>query len=60
MASAHELPAHAIALPEWREEAIAKRHDHKSFDCGERALNQHLNARQAMSAEARISSWPST
>jgi GNAT superfamily N-acetyltransferase len=38
-----------MALPEWREEAIAKRHDRKGFDCGERALNDflHLNARQS-------------
>ena len=38
-----------MALPEWREEAIAKKHDRKGFDCGERALNDflHLNARQS-------------
>jgi GNAT superfamily N-acetyltransferase len=38
-----------MASPEWREEAIAKKHDRKSFDCGEHALNDflHLNARQS-------------
>jgi hypothetical protein len=38
-----------MALPEWREEAIAKKHDRRGFDCGERALNDflHLNARQS-------------
>jgi hypothetical protein len=38
-----------MALPAWREEAIAKKHDRKGFNCGERALNDflHLNARQS-------------
>lgn len=38
-----------MALPEWREEAIAKKHDRKGFDCGEPALNDflRLNARQS-------------
>ena len=38
-----------MALPDWREEAIARKHDRKGFDCGERALNDflHLNARQS-------------
>jgi hypothetical protein len=38
-----------MALPEWREEAITKKHGRKGFDCGERALNDflHLNARQS-------------
>src|SRR5271165_1970704 len=38
-----------MALPEWREEAIAKKHDRKGFNCGEHALNDflHLNARQS-------------
>lgn len=29
-------------LPTWREEAINRSHDRKSFDCGEPALNQYL------------------
>ena len=38
-----------MALPEWREEAVAKKHARKGFDCGERALNDflRLNARQS-------------
>jgi hypothetical protein len=31
-----------MASPEWREEAIAKKHDRKSFNCGERELNEFL------------------
>lgn len=27
---------------EWREEAIARRHDRKTFDCGSNALNDYL------------------
>lgn len=29
-------------LPKWREEAIARSHDRKAFDCGEPALNEYL------------------
>jgi GNAT superfamily N-acetyltransferase len=29
-------------LPTWREEAIGRSHDRKSFDCGEPALNEYL------------------
>jgi hypothetical protein len=38
-----------MALPKWREEAIAKHHDRKSFDCGEVELNRFLGeyARQS-------------
>jgi len=38
-----------MALPEWREEAVAKKHDRKSFDCGERELSEFLRlyARQS-------------
>ena len=28
-----------MRLPEWHEEPIAKRHDRKSFDCGDAAMN---------------------
>jgi GNAT superfamily N-acetyltransferase len=31
-----------MALPLWREEPIAKRHDRKSFDCGHMELNRFL------------------
>jgi GNAT superfamily N-acetyltransferase len=31
-----------MASPEWREEAVARKHDRKSFDCGERELNEFL------------------
>lgn len=31
-----------MALPKWREEAIAKHHDRKAFDCGEPTLNEYL------------------
>ena len=27
----------------WREEPVARHHDRKSFDCGSRALNEHLD-----------------
>src|SRR5258708_32153504 len=29
-------------FPDWREEAIARHHDRRSFDCGESALNDYL------------------
>ena len=29
-------------MPAWREEPVARRHDRKSFDCGEPALNEYL------------------
>ena len=37
-----------MSLADWREEAIAKRHDREAFDCGEPALNDFLrrHARQ--------------
>ena len=31
-----------MALPKWREEAIAKHHDRKAFDCGEPTLKEYL------------------
>jgi GNAT superfamily N-acetyltransferase len=39
----------AMALPQWHEEAIAKKHDRKGFDCGHAELNQFLQhfARQS-------------
>jgi GNAT superfamily N-acetyltransferase len=38
-----------MALPDWRAEAVAKKHDRKGFDCGEPALNEffQLHARQS-------------
>jgi GNAT superfamily N-acetyltransferase len=38
-----------MSLPDWREEAIAKKHDRESFDCGDPALNEFLrrHARQS-------------
>jgi GNAT superfamily N-acetyltransferase len=38
-----------MSLPDWREEAISKKHDRASFDCGEPALNEFLrkHARQS-------------
>ena len=38
-----------MSLPDWYEEAIAKRHDRIAFDCGEPALNEFLrrHARQS-------------
>jgi GNAT superfamily N-acetyltransferase len=38
-----------MSLPDWREEAISKRHDRESFDCGDTALNDFLrrHARQS-------------
>src|SRR5262249_49488668 len=32
-----------MAIPPWREEPIAKRHDRAAFDCGDHALNEFLN-----------------
>jgi GNAT superfamily N-acetyltransferase len=36
-------------LPDWQEEPIAKKHDRKTFDCGEPELNEYLqkHARQS-------------
>lgn len=31
-----------MALPKWREEAIARHHNRKAFDCGEPMLNEYL------------------
>lgn len=38
-----------MTLPGWHEEAIAKKHDHKAFDCGDAHLNDFLQryARQS-------------
>lgn len=38
-----------MTLPDWHEEPIAKRHDRKSFDCGDAAMNDFLQnyARQS-------------
>jgi GNAT superfamily N-acetyltransferase len=38
-----------VSLPDWHEEAIHKRHDRTSFDCGEPELNDFLrrHARQS-------------
>lgn len=38
-----------MTVPAWREEAISKKHDRKSFDCGEFVLNEFLQryARQS-------------
>jgi GNAT superfamily N-acetyltransferase len=38
-----------MSLPKWREEAIARRYDRASFDCGDPALNEFLRryARQS-------------
>jgi GNAT superfamily N-acetyltransferase len=35
-----------VSLPDWREEPIARKHDHGQFDCGDSALNEFLR-RQA-------------
>jgi GNAT superfamily N-acetyltransferase len=32
-----------VALVDWREAAIGRHHDRKSFDCGSAALNEYLN-----------------
>jgi len=31
-----------MSLPDWHEEPISKRHDRKSFDCGDPSLNDFL------------------
>jgi GNAT superfamily N-acetyltransferase len=38
-----------VSPPDWREEAVSKRHDRKGFDCGQADLNDFLTkfARQA-------------
>lgn len=38
-----------MTLPRWHEEPIAKSHDHRSFDCGDGAMNLYLQrfARQS-------------
>jgi hypothetical protein len=43
-----------MSLPDWHEEPIAKKHDRKSFDCGEPALNEFLqkHARQSHDKDA--------
>ena len=41
-----------MTVPTWREEAISKKHDRKSFDCGELALNEFLQRYARQSHEA--------
>ncbi len=41
-----------MTVPAWREEAISKKHDRKSFDCGEPALNEFLQRYARQSHEA--------
>ena len=41
-----------MTVPAWREEAISKKHDRKSFDCGEAALNEFLQRYARQSHEA--------
>ena len=41
-----------MTAPAWREEAISKKHDRKSFDCGEPALNEFLQRYARQSHEA--------
>lgn len=43
-------------LPEWHEEAIGKRHNRGSFDCGDPALNDflRLHARQSHERDAAV------
>src|ERR1700751_566544 len=38
-----------MTLPAWHDESISKRHDRKSFDCGDAAMNDFLQryARQS-------------
>jgi len=31
-----------VKLPPWREEALAKHHDRRAFDCGDAELNEYL------------------
>jgi GNAT superfamily N-acetyltransferase len=40
-----------MSLPLWREEAISKRQDRESFDCGEPALNEFLRRHARRSHE---------
>lgn len=44
-----------MTLPAWREEAIAKAHDRKSFDCGDAALNNFLQRYARQSHEQNAS-----
>ena len=39
-------------LPEWHEEPVSKKHDRKSFDCGDRALNDFLQRHARQSHES--------
>ena len=39
-------------MPAWREEPVARRHDRKSFDCGEPALNEYLRRYARQNHEA--------
>ena len=39
-------------MPEWCEEPVGRRHDRKSFDCGEPALNEYLRRYARQNHEA--------
>jgi GNAT superfamily N-acetyltransferase len=43
-----------VSLPSWHEEPILKKHDRKSFDCGDRLMNDFLRryARQSHESDA--------
>lgn len=44
-----------MTLPAWREEAIAKSHDRKAFDCGDSAMNDFLRRYARQSHEQNAS-----
>lgn len=44
-----------MTLPAWREEAIAKSHDRRSFDCGDPAMNDFLRRYARQSHEQNAS-----
>ena len=44
-----------MTLPVWREEAIAKSHDRRSFDCGDRAMNDFFRRYARQSHEQNAS-----
>jgi GNAT superfamily N-acetyltransferase len=41
-----------MTVPAWHEEPISKKHDRKSFDCGDTALNEFLHKYARQSHEA--------
>jgi len=41
-----------MTVPAWHEEPISKKHDRKSFDCGDAALNEFLHKYARQSHEA--------